>query len=456
MKSFFFTTTYNNNIHKFIVNQCLKNAKLDKNKIIIKEIKFKKFPSLAFLFFCMICFFRGDFFSKEKILKIEYQGVYLGQHILSKTFRSFRSYESGFVFFFNFIKNVYISGKIINTTNFILSNYKFKHVYIDHLEYLNGIIYQKFSLKNKIIYSNRYPKNIVKCSKKEISEIFKLNFENKKFKKNEVKKIKKKIRQTFSTLENFLPWMKTVEYDEFKLKNLKKYQYIIYAHSFTDSQLTYGYDGFANVYDWLKFTVDVLNKKNVKFIIKAHPNFYLSRKGKTFNQIYFWDNKIFNNYMSKLKKKKNILILNKSFNNKDLVKLLDRRCIVLTKHGTIQLEMAHHKFKVIASEKNIFDKKYQLVNTWRNKEEYRNLLNYRWNKLKYPNNYNMLHAFNDMFLNDDTPYGKNYYLRLIKQEMVKKGLLSKKSNFESMVLKFNKLQNIDYFVKSINVPIRRV
>ena len=455
MKNFFFSTVYNSNLYKLIIDQCLREAKLDKKKIIIKQIKIKKLPSFNFLFFCMICFLKGDFFSKEKVLNINYKNVYFGIHAISKTYRSFKSYESNLIFFFNLFKNIYIAGKLINTADYILSNYKFKYAYIDHLEYLNGIIYQKFILNNKTVYSNRYPKNILRCTNKNISKIFKLNFRGNKIKKNDLTKTKKKIKQTFSALENYLPWMKRVEYDKFKLKSLKKYQYIIYAHSFTDSQLTYGYDGFANVYDWLKFTVDILEKKKVNFIIKSHPNFYLSSKGKTFNEIYFWDNKIFSNYISSLAKKKNILILNQPFNNKDVVKLLDKKCIVVTKHGTIQLEMAHHNFKIIASEQNIFDKKYKLVNSWNSKEQYIKLLNTDWSKLKYANKKNTLIAFKDMFLNDDTPYGKNFYLRMLKNEMVKKGILSKNTTFENVVLKFNKLKQIKYFLDKIRVPILR-
>ena len=147
--------------------------------------------------------------------------------------------------------------------------------------------------------------------------------------------------------------------------------------------------------------------------------------------------------------------MNQPFNNKDVVKLLDKKCIVVTKHGTIQLEMAHHNFKIIASEQNIFDKKYKLVNSWNSKEQYIKLLNTDWSKLKYANKKNTLIAFKDMFLNDDTPYGKNFYLRMLKNEMVKKGILSKNTTFENVVLKFNKLKQIKYFLDKIRVPILR-
>ena len=117
--------------------------------------------------------------------------------------------------------------------------------------------------------------------------------------------------------------------------------------------------------------------------------------------------------------------------------------------------MEHHNFKIIASEQNIFDKKYKLVNSWNSKEQYIKLINTDWSKLKYANKKNTLIAFKDMFLNDDTPYGKNFYLRMLKNEMVKKGILSKNTTFENVVLKFNKLKQIKYFLDKIRVPILR-
>ena len=52
------------------------------------------------------------------------------------------------------------------------------------------------------------------------------------------------------------------------------YDYIVYAHSFTDAQLIYGADGFCSTLEWLIFTINELNRQNKKFIIKAHPNFF--------------------------------------------------------------------------------------------------------------------------------------------------------------------------------------
>ena len=70
---------------------------------------------------------------------------------------------------------------------------------------------------------------------------------------------------------------------KFKKNNRKfeKITHLIYAHSFTDGQMLYGYDGFINVYDWLIFTINELSKnKNNKIMIKAHP-FFLTQNFQT-------------------------------------------------------------------------------------------------------------------------------------------------------------------------------
>ena len=73
--------------------------------------------------------------------------------------------------------------------------------------------------------------------------------------------------------------MKFTSYDKLSKKkilaiDLKKFDYLIYAHSFVDGQLFYGYDGFANLLDWLEFSIINLKKLNKRILIKPHPNFY--------------------------------------------------------------------------------------------------------------------------------------------------------------------------------------
>ena len=63
-------------------------------------------------------------------------------------------------------------------------------------------------------------------------------------------------------------------------KDLSDVDYLIYAHSFIDGQLFYGYDEFVNLFDWLEFTIKFLKKRNKKIIVKSHPNFHNKIFGK--------------------------------------------------------------------------------------------------------------------------------------------------------------------------------
>ena len=71
------------------------------------------------------------------------------------------------------------------------------------------------------------------------------------------------------------PWLIERKLNSQKLKkmNLNKYEALVYCHAFTDAQLQCGYSGFYRYEDWLIYTLDILQQKNKKTIIKIHPNF---------------------------------------------------------------------------------------------------------------------------------------------------------------------------------------
>ena len=69
--------------------------------------------------------------------------------------------------------------------------------------------------------------------------------------------------------------MKKTKFKNIKNKNLSYFTHIIYTHTFTDDQLTYGYDGFVNSLEWLEFTLNILSKNiNNRIIVKIHPRVF--------------------------------------------------------------------------------------------------------------------------------------------------------------------------------------
>ena len=261
MNPVFLTTRFTDDIYKYIVLKCFLDVKKQKKESLeIKVIKQKKFPDFNFLFYCLVCFFKGYFFNKEKLVFLQYQKVYFGRQLLASTFRNFKSYTSTFNFFYILLKNLFTAGRYFRTADYYINNYNFRFVYLDHLEYLNSIYYFKFINNNKDVYTNKMPRGIVRSNQKKIENIFKLNFKKNSFNQNQKDEIDKSSADIFTSLDNYLPWLHYTNYETTKFKNLKDFDYIVYAHSFTDAQLKFEYDGFINTLDWLIFTVNVLKK----------------------------------------------------------------------------------------------------------------------------------------------------------------------------------------------------
>ena len=246
--------------------------------------------------------------------------------------------------------------------------------------------------------------------------------------------------------------MKYTTWSNKKYKNLDKYDYIIYAHSFTDSQLVYDFDGFTNTLEWLKFTIEELEKRKASFIVKPHPNFY----NKNIDDVAKWDRKIYLILKKKIRNSPNILFLDEPILNRNLISKLNKKCITITKHGTVQLEMIYHGFKVISSNSNLIDSRYSLTNSWKNKSEYKKLLNKKWNDLKFSNKHNLLKVIEYLFMNKNSVFGKDFYLNVLLEYMSKKKLIVKNSSEEKILSRFSSLKNKEDIIKNIKIPIQTI
>ena len=453
MRHTFLTTRYTDDIYQLIVKLCAKDIKLRDKKIKLKKIELRKKPDFLFLLTCLGYLILGKFWNKEKIALLKYKNINFGIRLLSITFRSFDSYVSLNKYYYNLFKNIYLISKVFYTADFYEKKYNFNYVYIDHMEYLNGIYFEVFKNKKRTFYTNHYPNNIVKTQKKNIEATNTIYYKNKKYSEKKKKAILKTAKKVYGSIKDFLPWMNLTEWSSMSFKNLKDYQYIIYAHSFTDSQLGYGYDGFVNTLEWLEYTIEQLQKRKVKFIIKAHPNFYINSKKNLKDDLAKWDREIYKNLKEKIKKKKNILFIDKPILNKTLIKRLNKKCLVITKHGSVQLEMIYHGFKVIASEKNLIDKKYKLVNSWNNREEYKKLINRKWENLIFGDKNSFLTVIEFLFMNENSIFGKKFYLNELREHMYKEKLIKRKSTHDDTISKFNNLKDKMQLINKINIPI---
>ena len=71
--------------------------------------------------------------------------------------------------------------------------------------------------------------------------------------------------------------------------NYNDYQYIVYASAFTDAQLAFGYDGYANMKDWLIDTIKTLRKFNKKVLVMKYEDLVLKKKDSILRLVEFFN-----------------------------------------------------------------------------------------------------------------------------------------------------------------------
>jgi hypothetical protein len=421
---FFLTTQPENSIYKLIVNSCRKHSeKIFRRKLDIKLIKKKRFSSFSFLLYFFFFIFSGKFFFKKNRLYQNYSGVEIGRFIIAEVLNNdSRSYSSKIFFYFNYLKSFFKAGVLLNTAKDLLNNNNFKSLYVDHCCYLNGILYS-FFIGKKIIYTNNHPRSIFYHDTKRIH--FKKTYEDRLKIEKKFKIIKKskilKIRNFINKLVNYpetIPWMSRTKFKKYiNIPNIKDYDYVIYTHSFTDGQLLYGNDDFESTFDWLDFTLNHLLKNNKKVLIKCHPNFF----NKDFGYRAIWDRQVFDIIYSRYKHVKNFYFIKDSIKNLELLKKLDKRkCVAISHHGTVVLELAYLGFKSITSKSNFFSDSFNVSNFWKNKEEYIYQLNKNHADLKNANLQDLYCLVFELFFDQKKFYGKYSFNKIVENSLIPK------------------------------------
>jgi hypothetical protein len=131
---------------------------------------------------------------------------------------------------------------------------------------------------------------------------------------------------------------------------------VVFLHDFYDSPHIYPDMVFPDFWEWACFTIDTLNKANIKFVIKPHPN-----------QINLSDS-----VLVELKKRyPGITILSPKINNKQMV---DAGAVcAVTVYGSVAHEMAYMGLPTIASARHPHIS-FDFCKTAKNKIEYTELL----------------------------------------------------------------------------------
>lgn len=405
-------------IYEFIVSSSLKNCQ----NLIKKELQFLLFKerriiSLRFFIFFFYIILSGKIFKNNRAL-IKFNDIEIGRFVLSSTYCDFECYKDKLRFYKVLIKNFLKAGFLLDTCEYYHKRFKIKGAYIDHCGYLNGIIFSFFAKKGVVIYTNNYPLGIycVDYSKNKNKDLLKYENSLRITVKKNIKQInKKKTYQKISLLvknKKFIPYLIKASYKKLANIDYNKFDYVIYAHSFTDGQLWHGYAGFENNLKWLEFTLDELKNTNKKILIKPHPNYY--NKSLATNAV--WDKKIYNDVLKKYKKCKNLYFIQEPIHNYMLLQKLNKNCILISKHGTAIIEAAYMNFKSISCSSNFFDKKFKITNMWDKPSDYSKLLNEEIH-LKRPNKIDLLKLIHSLFYFYNSEYHPNFYENIIRKNL---------------------------------------
>jgi hypothetical protein len=453
MSKIIFCTRQPIGMYKFIINSIKINLEKkisSKTKFIFPKRKFISF-SLFFFFIKNLLFF--NFFLKRKLLYVTYKDCDIGKHVLARVFRDVSSYKNMFILYKNLFKYLYIGCNIIDEA-YKVSN-KISAAYIDHSGYLNGLYFRVFALKKKIVYTNNYPRGIfyIDFRKKKNSYLSANENALKLFKsKNFYKKSYEKNKILVSKIINnprIVPWMKTTKFNN--LKNIpidtKAVKHVVYTHSFVDGQLWFGNDGFVTLKEWLIFTLDKLSKLETKSIIKAHPNFY----DKSIGIISELDKKIFNELKNKYQSDK-IFFIDQPTKNKYLLKVLDKKTILISHHGTSLLEGLFSGFKCVSSTSTFWSSSLVLTNQWSSIEEYNKILEKSYKQLYFPNKADLSCVSSQLFLDPVSEYGSKFWEKIIVNNLSK---LERNKLYQS--IDFNpKIKQLDNISKEVAKSIPEI
>ena len=408
----FLCTVEKKGTESFLI-ELIKNRHNIKDRNTIYNFSFKKHFKLKVFFIFFKILFSKTFLDNDLFVRLELYNCQLGRHILAQVFSIFKTNHNKLYFF---LYKIIFLIKALVIINFLKENKnKINVMYIDHGVYLNGIFFNFFKNKDVHIYSKNFPrgffyKHLLKVNNNKFEDYIKI----KKDKLNVNFREKNFLKKNFShlSLEGnqkrlYLPWMINKIYKKLNYKNLNNYDYLIYAHAFTDGQLLYGYDGFVSMFDWLDFTINFLLKNNKKIIVKAHPNF-----NKYFRHFRSnWEVENFKILEKKFQSSKNVLFISNPIKNYDILSLINNKTILVTHHGTPVIEGSFLNFKFICSDKTYWSKKYEICNYWSNKTEYKKILNKNFKDLKFPNKNHLYELGKKIFLNQYNEFGKNFYLK---------------------------------------------
>jgi hypothetical protein len=419
MHNIFASTREPSDLYEILVKSAKINAEKKLNKKLNTLVIKKKLPSFNFILFFFTNFFLGKIFNQKKYIELRYKNCSIGRHAFSTALSHPEVYFSRIKLFYFMIKYFIHAGSVIETAYSIRNN--ILAVYIDHGMYLNGLYVEIFSSKKIYVYSNNYPRGFFcfKARRKITYEkIIQLN--NKVYlDKTYQKYLTKIINKNIKIPEKILPWMNLVKFNYIKEIDLKSFDVVVLAQSFTDAQHMYGCDGFLNIEHWLDHTLSSLSILKKKIIVKSHPNYYdykiLPKNiDSKYVNLSYYDHIIYQRIIKKFEKYENIYFIDEPIRLHDfLLRLDNKRHVIITHHSTALLDCAFMGFKCISSAATIFSKKFKIANTFSSLPEYNLILKRSIEKLYLMKKSDFFNVYYQVFMNPFGVNGNKYYAKIL-------------------------------------------
>ncbi len=336
-------------------------------KKLYKSIGIKKFHTIQNVFYNKSKKKNISTQKKTDVLKIKIKNLSVGD-LIYDTYLRFRAEKTIDTKDAYFEKLLYISEIIIKDLSNFFARKKISYYFTTFSSYIHHGIPCRFFLDKKI---NVYSYGSIHSYAKKLSIkdplhndnflILKKNFSKLKNKKTKIKQAKKEIIKKFSG-KNEISGSYLNENNAYKKKlkfiNKSGINGVLFLHDFFDAPHDRGFKHiFADHYLWADFTMNCINKYNLKIAVKPHPN-----------QI---DENI---KIIKILKKKypTIKWIDSNINNLDLIKKINFGVSI---NGSILYELAFFNkigisasvnptssFKIFKDPKNIKEYKFFLMN----------------------------------------------------------------------------------------------
>lgn len=221
--------------------------------------------------------------NKKEILKIKIKGIECGD-LIYDTYIRFRNQptvdkED------EFLKSIiFISLLQIECFKKMQSIYRFKKIYTSYATYIHyGILVRFFLNEDVEVYSghtlSQYNKKITKTDQYHVENYkkFKKNFLLQKKKLEKLKEGQKLIKNIFYNNRKNLEFRDYMKIDPYRSVNnnvKKNYDGIVFLPNFFESQREWGKLIFIDFYEWINYTLNLIEKYNLNIAVKPHPNTY--------------------------------------------------------------------------------------------------------------------------------------------------------------------------------------